>query len=109
MAGKQCNQLKRLRITVIAIDSGQAEATARRLISTFQKFCGQAKGPVPLRKVKGDYTQPELDNSDSPPIRYDNVTIHKRLVVLQDLSEEIAENLESFPLPRNVTLRIAYI
>jgi len=99
----------KLRITVSAIDSAQAEDTAIRLMRALGVECAEVKGPVPLKKIrKGKFKQQKQDDKILPPTQYDNITIHRRLVIFHKPSSEVVDILDHFLVPRNVTLNFAY-
>ncbi|MFA5031618.1 MAG: 30S ribosomal protein S10 [bacterium] len=98
--------MDRIRIKLKAYDHNILDNTVKEIISTLSETGGEISGPVPLPTKRSLYTVLRASNIDKKSREQFELTVHKRLIAVDNPTKQTVDALTKLNLPAGVDVEI---
>ncbi|MDD2890193.1 MAG: 30S ribosomal protein S10 [bacterium] len=98
--------MDKIRIKLKAYDHNILDNTVKEIISTLSETGGEISGPVPLPTKRSLYTVLRSSNIDKKSREQFELTVHKRLIEVENPTKQTVDALTKLNLPAGVDVEI---
>jgi small subunit ribosomal protein S10 len=98
--------MDKIRIKLKAYDHNILDNTVKEIISTLSETGGEISGPVPLPTKRSLYTVLRSSNIDKKSREQFELTVHKRLIEVNNPTKQTVDALTKLNLPAGVDVEI---
>ncbi|MDD5528925.1 MAG: 30S ribosomal protein S10 [bacterium] len=98
--------MDKIRIKLKAYDHNILDNTVKEIISTLSETGGEISGPIPLPTKRSLYTVLRASNIDKKSREQFELTVHKRLIEVENPTKQTVDALTKLNLPAGVDVEI---
>jgi small subunit ribosomal protein S10 len=98
--------MDKIRIKLKAYDHNILDNTVKEIISTLSETGGEISGPIPLPTKRSLYTVLRSSNIDKKSREQFELTVHKRLIEVENPTKQTVDALTKLNLPAGVDVEI---
>lgn len=98
--------MNKIEIKVYAYEASLIEATTRKIVEAAKSEGAKISGPIPLPTKRELFTILRSVHVNKKSREQFEMRTHKRLIVLNDVSEKLMDNLKRLEIPSGVQVEV---
>ena len=103
---KEEEQKQKLRLRIKAYDNKLIDSSTKQIVDTARRFDAEIIGPIPLPTEIHRYTVNRSTNIDKDSREQFELRIHKRLIDIINITQNLVDALSKLNLPPGVDIEI---